>query len=103
MPTTVRTSLLILSDTHGLAFPADAYLNVHADIVIHCGDLSHESNLSEFDAALKLLRSLDAPLKLIIAGNHDFTLDPPSFKRIVNQYMPELDPELLVKEYGRSD
>ena len=43
-----------------------------ADVAIHCGDLTDGSLLEEFRGAIRLLRDIDAPLKLVIAGNHDF-------------------------------
>lgn len=74
----------------------------HADVAIHCGDLTNESKIDEFRTTIKLLQDIDAPLKLVIAGNHDFTLDVPTFKRKVaeleaRQYVA---PELLAKVYG---
>lgn len=61
-----------------------------ADIAIHCGDLTDGSKLEEFRT----------PLKLAIAGNHDFTMDIPAFKKIVAEATPPLDPELVAKEFG---
>ena len=37
-------------------------------------------SLHEIRAALALLARLNAPLKLVVAGNHDFTLDKPVFR-----------------------
>lgn len=71
-----------------------------ADIAIHCGDLTDGSKLEEFRTAIQLLKDLDAPLKLAIAGNHDFTMDIPAFERKVAEAKPSLDPDLLAKEYG---
>ena len=71
-----------------------------ADLVIHCGDMTAGSKLEEYECALTLLRNLEAPLKLNIAGNHDFTLDDAAFERIVAQANPPLEPDLVAKEYG---
>lgn len=95
----IKTTILILSDTHGMT------LNLHlpsprADVAIHCGDLTEESKLDEMRTTLGLLKEIDAPLKLIIAGNHDFTLDIPCFKRKVEDTWPPLEPALVAKEYG---
>ena len=46
-----------------------------ADVLIHCGDLSIIGLPSEYHKTLDMLASIDAPVKLIIAGNHDRTLD----------------------------
>ena len=71
-----------------------------ADVAIHCGDLTEESKLHEFKTALQTLRSIRAPLKLVIAGNHDFTLDVPAFKRKLSAIDPPLDDALVKREYG---
>lgn len=93
----VRTRFLILSDTHGLEFGPDEIPRQHADVAIHCGDLTEESKLQEFRASIRLLKEIDAPLKLVIAGNHDSTMDIPAFKKKVADATPVLDP-VLVRE-----
>ncbi|KAJ9151174.1 Calcineurin-like phosphoesterase [Pleurostoma richardsiae] len=72
------------------------------DVVIHCGDLTEESKLSEFHTTLALLKELDAPLKLVIAGNHDFTLDVPTFRKkaVDAQARESISPELIRNVYG---
>lgn len=95
----VNTSILILSDTHGMALD-ELLPSPRADVAIHCGDLTEESKLDEMRTTLELLKKLDAPLKLVIAGNHDFTLDIPSFKQKVEDARPPLEPALVKKEYG---
>jgi hypothetical protein len=70
-------------------------------VAIHCGDLTEESKLTEFHSAIQLLKDIDAPLKLVIAGNHDFTLDLPVFRsKIAEAHLP-LDLDLVAKEYGQ--
>ncbi|KAH6962187.1 Metallo-dependent phosphatase-like protein [Ilyonectria sp. MPI-CAGE-AT-0026] len=96
----IKTRFLIISDTHGMNFLSERHPNHPADVAIHCGDLTEESKLAEFRTSLELLRNLDAPLKLVIAGNHDFTLDIPMFKKKVAEVRPPLEPELVTKEYG---
>ncbi|KAI4726187.1 Metallo-dependent phosphatase [Aureobasidium sp. EXF-10728] len=71
------TRILVISDTHGANLTGSKPKPV--DLIIHCGDLTQESKLDEYKQAISLLRSLDAPLKLVIAGNHDFTLNTPVF------------------------
>lgn len=95
----INTKILILSDTHGMTL-AEKMPSQSADLCIHCGDLTEESKLDEFRATLELLRAIEAPLKLVIAGNHDFTLDTPSFKRKIKEARPNLEPELAAKVYG---
>jgi predicted MPP superfamily phosphohydrolase len=96
----IKTRFLIISDTHGMEFsPEDKPLKC-ADVAIHCGDLTDGSKLDEFRTAIRLLKDIDAPLKLIIAGNHDFTMDIPAFEKKVAEVTPPLAPDLIVKEYG---
>jgi len=69
------TRFLIISDTHGawpysLTNPAPK-----ADILLHCGDLTQVGGLASFKRAIEDVKSSDAELKLIIAGNHDLELD----------------------------
>lgn len=96
---TVKTTFLLLSDTHGkdLVIP-----NVTVDVAIHCGDLTDESKLEEFRTSLALLMSIDAPLKLVTAGNHDWSLDESAYKRLTAEALtnPDIGPELVKEEYG---
>ena len=46
-----------------------------ADVLLHCGDLTQVGGVSSFKKALKMLGSMEADLKLVIAGNHDLELD----------------------------
>lgn len=96
----IKTRLLIISDTHGLDFGPIDKPHQSADVAMHCGDLTDGSKLEEFRTAIHLLKAIDAPLKLVIAGNHDFTMDLAAFERKVLEATPPLDPELLAKEYG---
>ncbi|KAK4113432.1 Metallo-dependent phosphatase [Canariomyces notabilis] len=96
----IKTRFLVISDTHaekGLAIP-----DLPVDVAIHCGDLTNESKLDEFRTTLDLLRTINAPLKLVIAGNHDFTLDTPMFmkKRAQAEAVFSIEPGLIKKEYG---
>ncbi|PGH11384.1 hypothetical protein AJ79_04885 [Helicocarpus griseus UAMH5409] len=100
MSTTIKTRFLILSDTHSLEFTPETEPQQQADVAIHCGDLTQGSTLDEFRSAIKLLANLNAPLKLVIAGNHDFTLDTPFFKRRVENQFKVLPPDLIKRAYG---
>jgi Icc-related predicted phosphoesterase len=72
----VKTSFLIFSDTHGKArLPQPLPEDLSVDVVIHCGDLSECGELQDYRNTLSLLSSISAPSKLVIAGNHDLTLD----------------------------
>ncbi|GAB7360530.1 hypothetical protein MBLNU230_g8479t1 [Neophaeotheca triangularis] len=84
---TVKTRVLIISDTHcaalskregGLStYPTPPFESPlpSADLLIHCGDLTHTGEEGEYHQCLDMLREIDAPVKLVIAGNHDLSLD----------------------------
>ncbi|KAK0651404.1 ser/Thr protein phosphatase family protein [Cercophora newfieldiana] len=95
----IKTRFLVVSDTH--ADPISESLpSMPVDVAIYCGDLTEESKLREMEVTLELLRSINAPLKLVIPGNHDFTLDLPVFrKKIVEANLLD-EPELGKREYG---
>ncbi|KAL2757796.1 hypothetical protein ACRALDRAFT_2072745, partial [Sodiomyces alcalophilus JCM 7366] len=112
---TVKTRILILSDTHGrkphytpqgLNGDTDRPLTSgfrfplpEADVAIHCGDLTSNSNLQEFEATFSMLRDLSAPLKLVIAGNHDVALDRQHWDPMVKK--TDTLPAPLVERYKR--
>ncbi|PNY20564.1 rhamnogalacturonate lyase C [Tolypocladium capitatum] len=98
--TRIKSRILIISDTHGRqphtkdVDDADTDVEMatkdilriptgfrsplpEADVAIHCGDLTRRSAVAEFEATFSMLRALRAPLKLVIAGNHDRVLDAP--------------------------
>ena len=81
-PGTVKTRLLLLSDTHAaLPSPPSATHRSFrrplpaADVLLHAGDLTWAGTHKEHEAALALLEAARAPVKLVVAGNHDITLD----------------------------
>ncbi|KIX94749.1 uncharacterized protein Z520_09439 [Fonsecaea multimorphosa CBS 102226] len=97
---TVKTRMLIMSDTHGMDFTSADKPFLRADVAIHCGDLTDGSKLEEFRTTISLLQAIDAPLKLAIPGNHDFTLDDVAFQTKIEEATPAPEPELVEKEYG---
>lgn len=87
--THVKTRFLIISDTHA----SDPIQNVDngapyrpplpkADVLLHCGDLTMVGHLDEYEKTLNMLESIDADLKLVIAGNHDISLDETYYTRM---------------------
>ncbi|KAJ9606500.1 hypothetical protein H2200_009461 [Cladophialophora chaetospira] len=96
----VPTRLLILSDTHGKDFSPEDTPHQRADVALHCGDLTDGSKLEEFKTTIEMLKRVDAPLKLVIAGNHDFTMDIPAFEAKLAEAAPPLEPDLVAREYG---
>jgi predicted phosphodiesterase len=98
----IKTRFLVLSDTHALyhrQLPGTV-LHLYADVVLHCGDLTNDSTIEEYESSIRLLQALNAPLKLVIAGNHDFTLDGPVFSKRLAETRPRLDDKLVKKIYG---
>lgn len=96
----VKTRILIISDTHGKDFGPEFKPLKHANVAIHCGDITDGSTLAEFEAGIRLLKGIGAPLKLVIAGNHDFTMDIPVFENKVHEAIEPLDPVQVAKVYG---
>lgn len=85
---------MIISDTYGAtSLPNQAELP-KVDILLHCGDLTIRGRLSEYEATLSMLSSINAELKLVIAGNHDITLDV--------EYWRSRGPEIAGSEYSSS-
>ncbi|KAH9875358.1 hypothetical protein J1614_004850 [Plenodomus biglobosus] len=85
----VKTRFLILSDTHS-ASPSQNIDNRNvafrpplpkADVLLHCGDLTMIGSLDEYEKTLEMLGTIEAELKLVIAGNHDITLDEKYYAR----------------------
>ncbi len=76
---TILTTFMILSDTHGGIFTspqATRGLQIpKVDVLLHCGDLTVQGQSSEFIGVINMLSNFDAELKLVIAGNHDLSLD----------------------------
>jgi Icc-related predicted phosphoesterase len=79
-----------MSDTHDDHFPAPETLP-RADVLLHCGDLTQIGGLSSFKKAIRALEQVLAELKLVIAGNHDVSLDRKWWKE--NLVEDEDDPE----------
>ena len=80
---------MVISDTHNFSF--DESLSggfelplPEVDVLPHCGDLTQCGGISSYKKVLKMLGSIDAELKLVIAGNHDIDLDQ-------NWWMTHLD------------
>lgn len=77
--TTVSTRFLVLSDTHNFEFDdaTGAFRQPvpKTEVLLHCGDLTMCGGLSAYKKSLKMLGSIDAESKIVIAGNHDLSLD----------------------------
>ncbi|KAI0076960.1 Metallo-dependent phosphatase [Panus rudis PR-1116 ss-1] len=64
------TRFVCISDTHSHTFPVP-----EGDVLLHSGDLTHTGKLSQMKVTTDWIRELPHPHKIIIAGNHDLTLD----------------------------
>ena len=94
----IKTRILIISDTHG-----DDLIHKSVgtyDVAIHCGDLTKESKLDEFLVSLDMMLAVQAPLKLVIGGNHDFSLDVPVLANKLADNMTAEDTDLVKRTYG---
>jgi len=99
--TTKRTRFLVLADTHGAYYLPDTKKLQPIDVVIHCGDITADSQLAEYKTAIRLLGQIDAPLKLVIPGNHDFTLDTPTYQRLLHRARKRRDFPKLLRTHGQ--
>lgn len=100
----IKTRICMISDTHTCApNPPQATDNPYrhplpkADILLHAGDLTKVGYLVEHKETVSMLAAADAELKLVIAGNHDITLDEHHFTTF--GYRRHRRPERL----GRTD
>jgi predicted phosphodiesterase len=98
MASHIKSRILIISDTHGddLIHKPTGVFNV----AIHCGDMTEESKLEEFRTSLNMMLAIQAPLKLVIAGNHDFSMDTPVFKNKLADNITAEDASIVKSTYG---
>lgn len=67
-----KLKVVIISDTHN---NHSKLLLPKGDILIHCGDFTFYSKDKEITAFVDWLKSTDFKYKIVIAGNHERTLD----------------------------
>ncbi|KAG6180879.1 hypothetical protein E4U27_002603 [Claviceps purpurea] len=65
-----KTRIVCISDTHNCTVNLPK-----GDVLIHAGDLTNQGSASEISKAIKWLEDADFDAKIVIAGNHDITLD----------------------------
>ncbi|KAK1998323.1 calcineurin-like phosphoesterase [Colletotrichum falcatum] len=70
-PVLRRTRFVCVSDTHNTPVKLPK-----GDVLIHAGDLTNQGSYSELSRAVQWLEKADFETKIVIAGNHDLTLDP---------------------------
>ncbi|KAJ4018566.1 hypothetical protein NW752_005685 [Fusarium irregulare] len=65
-----RTRIVCISDTHNCQVKLPK-----GDVLIHAGDLSNQGSHAELSKTVAWLEKQDFEAKIVIAGNHDITLD----------------------------
>ena len=85
-PAGIKTRICMISDTHTFSpNPPQQTNNPYryplpkADVLLHAGDLTKVGYHIEHKETVEMLKAADAELKLVIAGNHDLTLDEEHF------------------------
>lgn len=63
---------LVLPDTHDADPPSSL---PSCDVLLHCGDITEDGTPASISKALSSLGHIEAELKLVIAGNHEISLD----------------------------
>ncbi|EFQ26028.1 calcineurin-like phosphoesterase [Colletotrichum graminicola] len=76
-----RTRFVCVSDTHNIAVKLPK-----GDVLIHAGDLTNQGSYSELSRAVQWLEKADFETKIVIAGNHDLTLDPVFYAQQGNHF-----------------
>ncbi|EKG17299.1 Metallo-dependent phosphatase [Macrophomina phaseolina MS6] len=71
-----RTRFVCISDTHNQTPKLPA-----GDVLIHAGDLTNHGSVSELRRTVAWLEKADFEAKLVVAGNHDITLDQPFYSQ----------------------
>ncbi|KAL8997051.1 MAG: hypothetical protein Q9169_003592 [Polycauliona sp. 2 TL-2023] len=86
---TVKTRFCIISDTHTAElWPSDDKTHAYRDplppanVLLHAGDITNVGYINEYEAMIEMLSKADAELKIVIAGNHDVTLDEPYYEEV---------------------
>ncbi|EXF80283.1 calcineurin-like phosphoesterase [Colletotrichum fioriniae PJ7] len=69
-PVLRRTRFVCISDTHNTTVKLPK-----GDVLIHAGDLTNQGSYSELSRAVQWLEKADFETKIVVAGNHDITLD----------------------------
>ncbi|KAK4693988.1 hypothetical protein P7C71_g3508, partial [Lecanoromycetidae sp. Uapishka_2] len=70
-----KTRFVCISDTHN-ASPDGAFKLPKGDVLVHAGDLTKQGTLAELRKTFDWIDQADFEIKIVIAGNHDITLDP---------------------------
>ncbi|KAK4554968.1 hypothetical protein LTR86_008116 [Recurvomyces mirabilis] len=69
-----KLRIVCVSDTHNHS-PGQGYTLPAGDVLIHAGDLTNQGSLAELENAFEWLVKADYDNKIVVAGNHDLSLD----------------------------
>lgn len=86
-PGSISTRVMVISDTHEHCL--DGTMMPQVDLLLHTGDLTNFGGLDSLRESIKMLGTIEAELKLVIAGNHDIALD--STPRVQNMSNEEYE------------
>lgn len=70
--TSTPVRFLILSDTHNAELPSNLPART---VLLNCGDLTEDGTPDAMSKVLASLGCIEAELKLVIAGNHEISMD----------------------------
>ncbi|KAI9155192.1 putative rhamnogalacturonate lyase C [Paramyrothecium foliicola] len=73
-PVLRRTRIVCISDTHNSTVSLP-----EGDVLIHAGDLTNQGSYSELSRTVRWLENANFEAKIVVAGNHDITLDEPFY------------------------
>lgn len=80
--------LVCMSDTHNKEYTRTGI--PHGDVLIHAGDLTKIGTKKELIAARAYIDSFPHPQKIVIAGNHEISLDTPFYCGPTNRFHRDL-------------
>lgn len=81
------TRFVCFSDTHGLH---DQIRNCpEADVLLHAGDLTNTGEVHQLGSLAQWLEKYPAQHKIVIAGNHDITLQPSYYEKSWRRFHTE--------------
>ncbi|TAQ89101.1 hypothetical protein B7494_g2592 [Chlorociboria aeruginascens] len=86
-----KTRFVCISDTHN-ASPNSAFKLPQGDVLIHAGDLTNQGTYSELQKTIQWIEEADFEAKIVIAGNHDITLDTDFYSQY-GLYFHNQDPQ----------
>ncbi|KAI9753112.1 MAG: clathrin associated protein complex large subunit [Chaenotheca gracillima] len=81
-----RTRIVCVSDTHNTSPLDGAFKLPKGDVLIHAGDLTNQGSFSELQRAVQWIEQADFECKIVIAGNHDITLDERFYQQYGNRF-----------------